>query len=98
VAHVAELEDRLACAQLVETTEPSASRDQVRFGATDTVRSEGGGERSYEIVGVDEADIATGRVAFVAPLARAPLGKGVGDVVSLRTPRGEEDLEVVSIV
>jgi transcription elongation factor GreB len=98
VARVAELEDRLACAQLVEATQPSAPRDHVRFGATVTVRTEGGDERTYEVVGVDEADIATGRVAFVAPLARALLGKRVGDVVTLRTPRGEEELEVVSIV
>jgi transcription elongation factor GreB len=98
VARVAELENRLACAQLVAATEPSAARDDVRFGATVTVHSEGGGERTYEIVGVDEADIASGRVAFVAPLARALIGKRVGDVVSLRTPRGEEELEVVAIV
>lgn len=97
VARVAELEDRLARAQLVEATDPSTPRDHVHFGATVTVRSEGGGERTYEVVGVDEADIASGRVAFVAPLARALLGKVVGDVVTLRTPRGEEELEVVSI-
>jgi transcription elongation factor GreB len=48
-------------------------------------------------VGVDEADAASGRVAFVAPLARALLGKRVGDAVTLRTPRGEEELEVVAI-
>jgi transcription elongation factor GreB len=95
-ARVAELEDRLACVQLVEATEPSAS-DHVRFGATVTIRSEGGGERVYQIVGVDEADIAAGRVAFVAPLARALLGQRVGDVVTLRTPRGEEELELISI-
>jgi transcription elongation factor GreB len=98
VARVAEIEARLACAQVVDASEASAPRDQVRFGATVTVRSERGGERTYEVVGVDEADIATGRIAFVAPLARALLGKSVGDVVTLRTPRGEEELEVVSIV
>jgi len=97
VARVAELEDRLSCAQLVDATDASAPREHVHFGATVTVRSDGGGERTYEIVGVDEADIACGRVAFVAPLARALLGKGVGDVVTLRTPRGEEELEVITI-
>jgi transcription elongation factor GreB len=97
VARMEELEDRLASAQLVEAGDPSTPRDQARFGATVTVRSESGGDRTYQIVGVDEADIASGRVAFVAPLARALLGKGVGDVVTLRTPRGEEELEVISI-
>ena len=49
------------------------------------------------IVGVDEADATNGRIAFVAPLARALLGKRPGDVVTFRTPRGEEELEVVSV-
>ena len=97
-ARVAELEDRVACAQLVAAPEASEARDEVRFGATVTVRSEAGGERTYQIVGVDEADLATRRIAFVAPLARALLGKRVGDLVSLRMPRGEEEIEVVTIV
>jgi len=70
VARVAELEDRLSCARLVDAAGATAPREHVHFGATVTVRSEGAGERTYEIVGVDEADIGSGRVAFVAPLAR----------------------------
>jgi transcription elongation factor GreB len=98
-AHVAsgrirELEDRIASAVVVDGP---PSREEVRFGARVTVRGEEGGERTFEIVGVDEADVAEGRVAFVAPLSRALLGKRVGDVVTLRTPRGEEELEVVAI-
>jgi transcription elongation factor GreB len=96
VARLAELEDRLACAELVDA-DAATPRAHVHFGATVTVRAGSGGERTYEIVGVDEADVGSGRVAFVAPLARALLGKGVGDVVTLRTPRGEEELEVLSI-
>jgi len=69
VARVAELEDRL-CARLVDATDASVPREHVQFGATVTVRSDTGAERTYEIVGVDEADIGSGRVAFVAPLAR----------------------------
>ncbi len=92
---IRELEERLASAIVVEGG--TLARDEVRFGARVTVRGETGGERHYEIVGVDEADAASGRVAFVAPLARALLGKRVGDAVTLRTPRGEEELEVVAI-
>ncbi len=92
---VRELEERIASAVVVD---PSAHpRDEVRFGARVTVRGESGGERHYEIVGVDEADAAHGRVAFMAPVARALLGKRVGEAVTLRTPRGEEELEVVAI-
>ena len=70
MARVAELEDRLSCARLVDATDASVPREHVQFGATVTVRSDTGAERTYEIVGVDEADIGSGRVAFVAPLAR----------------------------
>jgi transcription elongation factor GreB len=93
-ARIRELDERIASAVLVESAPP---RDEVRFGARVTVRGESGEERTFEIVGVDEADVAEGRVAFVAPLARALLGKRKGDAVTLRTPRGEEELEVVAI-
>lgn len=56
-----------------------------------------GADRRLEIVGIDEADAAHGRVAFTAPIARAILGRGVGDTVALDTPRGKDLLEVVSI-
>ena len=68
----------------------------MRFGAHVRVESEEG-ERRYQIVGVDEADAARGRIAFVSPLARALLGRRVGDVVRVRLPRGEQELEVVAI-
>lgn len=93
-ARLAELGDRIASARLVDMAEQA--RDEVRFGATVTVESDAGEER-YRIVGVDEADAARGRIAFIAPLARALLGKQVGDVALVRTPAGEAELEVVAI-
>jgi transcription elongation factor GreB len=94
-ARLRELDERISSAVLVD---PRAHPPgEVRFGARVTVRGEGGGERHYEIVGVDEADAAHGRVAFVAPLARALLGTRVGEVVVVRTPRGDEELEVTAI-
>ena len=89
-----DLEERIASAVLVNPSDHP--RDEVRFGARVTVRGETG-ERTYEIVGVNEADVEEGRIAFTAPFARALLGKRVGDEVTLRTPRGEEDLEVLAI-
>jgi transcription elongation factor GreB len=47
-----------------------------------------GEERRLAIVGIDEADVAHGRVAFTAPIARVILGRGVGDTAALDTPRG----------
>jgi len=89
---LAELDERLASAQVVEV----ASKDVVRFGARVTVSGEGG-EETYRIVGVDEADPAKGDVAFTSPIARALLGHEIGDEVVVKTPRGNETLEIVAI-
>ena len=94
-----ELTARIASAELVD---PSGQpRDVVRFGARVTLRTASGDregeERRLEIVGIDEADAAHGRVAFTAPIARAILGRGVGDTAVLHSPRGQELLEVMSI-
>jgi len=88
------LEQRIASAELVPL--PPEPRDTVRFGAS--VRVEGEADvRCYRIVGVDEADASRGRIAFVSPLARALLGRAVGDQVRLRAPRGEQELEIVAV-
>jgi transcription elongation factor GreB len=61
------------------------------------VRDDAGRDRSYQIVGVDEADPSSGRITFVAPLARALLGRSLGESLSVRTPHGEEELDIVEI-
>jgi transcription elongation factor GreB len=93
-ARRAELEQRLASAEVVPAPDPPS--DTVRFGATVTVEGESGARR-YAIVGVDEADASRGLIAFVSPLARALLGRSVGDTVRLQAPRGDEELEIVAI-
>lgn len=93
---IQELKARLASAVLVDPSERRSS-DEVRFGARVMVQGDSPQPRQIDIVGVDEADATSGRIAFVAPLARALLGKRPGDVVTFRTPRGEEELEVVSV-
>lgn len=70
---------------------------QVFFGATVTVLAEDGKERTVSIVGVDELDPARGRVSWISPIATALLKASVGDVVTLRTPRGNEELEILDI-
>ena len=92
---IAELEGRIASAEPVDAT--VGLPGVVRFGARVTVRGEDGAERSYRLVGVDEANASEGRVAFLSPLARAVLGKRVGDVAAWRSPRGEEELELVAV-
>lgn len=89
----AALAERIASAELVP---PPPSADVVRFGATVTVAGEAG-RRRYRLVGVDEADATRADIAFVAPLARALLGRAAGDVVRFRSPRGEEELEITAV-
>jgi transcription elongation factor GreB len=96
---LSDLTARIASADVVDARRQS--HDTVRFGAHVTLRTvdgeRQGEERRIQIVGVDEADAAHGRVAFTAPIARAILGCEVGDIALLDTPRGEESLQVVSI-
>ena len=71
--------------------------DRVYFGATVTVADESGAEQTVSIVGVDELNPTRGRVSWLSPIATALLKGSVGDVVTLRTPRGTEELEIVAI-
>jgi transcription elongation factor GreB len=94
-ARVAELEERVRTATLVDPS--SQPKDEVRFGARVVVRGESGIERRYQLVGIDEADAPQGKIAFIAPLARALLGKKLGETAVVHTPQGEEELKVLSI-
>ena len=93
------LTERLGSAKVVDPAGQPAK--EVRFGATVTLRTLGGGkagqERQFTIVGVDEADIAAGKVAFVAPIARAVLGAKLQQQVGLKLGPQEEVVEVVGI-
>ena len=86
--------------ELAEVVDPAQRKecDQVFFGATVTVCDAEGCENTYSIVGVDEADVAGGRISWVSPLARALLKLREGDVAQLHTPTGVNELEVIRIV
>ena len=92
-ARRAALEARIASAEPVP---PPPDRVEVRFGATVVIESEAG-QRQYSIVGVDEADATRGKIAFVSPLARALLGRSVGDTFELRKPSGLETFTIESV-
>lgn len=84
----------------VQVVDPSrqARRDAVYFGATVTyARAVDDAEATVTIVGIDEAEAGAGRVAWVAPVARALLGARIGDTRRIRTPAGTEEIEVVAI-
>lgn len=71
--------------------------DQAFFGATVTVSNQQGVEHTYSIVGVDEADAGRGLISWVSPLARALLKAREGDSVTLQTPGGLEELDVLEV-
>ena len=71
--------------------------DQVFFGATVTYANEKDERRTVKIVGVDEVDPGRGHVSWISPIARALLRAHEGDVVRMRTPSGEEEIEIVTV-
>jgi transcription elongation factor GreB len=91
------LRKRLELAEVVDPAQ-RVNCNQVFFGATVTVCDANGCESKYSIVGVDEADAAAGRISWVSPLARALLKLSEGDVATLRTPTGINELEVVNVM
>ena len=88
------LSKRLDVAVVVDNA--GKTHQRVHFGATVTIAYESGDEREVTIVGVDELD-GDMRVSWRAPLARALLSAKVGDTVTLRAPRGSEQLEIVAV-
>jgi len=89
------LNQRVDSAEIVDNA--GKDHERVYFGATVTFADEEGGERTVSIVGVDEIDVARGRVSWISPIATALLKGTVGDVVTLRAPRGNEEIEILEI-
>ncbi len=93
---LAELEDKIARAEVIDVSKLSGS--VVKFGATVTLADEETDEeQTFRIVGEDEADIKDGRLSVTSPLARALIGKGQGESVEVSTPRGNRSYEVVTV-
>ena len=94
-ARISELQNSLQSAVVVEP--PAVPDDQVRFGATVTVREKSGSETVYRIVGVDETDFDRGWVSWLSPVAKALVNARVGQRVRLKLPSGDQELEVVRV-
>ncbi|OIQ92524.1 transcription elongation factor GreA [mine drainage metagenome] len=93
---ITELEDIISRAQVIDAS--TLSGDMVRFGATVTLADEDSDEEPvYQIVGAHEADIRSGRLSVHAPLARALIGKHIGDTVEVSTPGGSKSYEIVDV-
>jgi transcription elongation factor GreA len=95
-ARVAELEDKLSRAEIIDTAKLSG--DTVKFGATVTLEDEDSGEKvKYKIVGDTEANVRDGKVSISSPIARALIGKSKGDTAEVTTPKGSRSYEVLKI-
>ncbi|HKW55378.1 MAG TPA: transcription elongation factor GreB [Stellaceae bacterium] len=90
------LAKRIEIAAVVDPAQ-QRNREQVFFGATVRYARADGSENTVEIVGADEIDEGGGRISWVSPMARALRAAREGDEVTVRTPAGEERLEIVEI-
>lgn len=95
-AKVADLEDKLGRADVIDPT--SMSGKTVKFGATvRLVDEDTDDEVTYKIVGDLEADVRNGKVSISSPIARALIGKSVGDSVEVTTPKGSRSYEILKV-
>ena len=93
---IGEIEDKLSRAQIIDVSKLQGK--DVKFGATVTLADEETDEKkTYQIVGETESDISAGLLSVASPLARAIIGKKVGDSVEVATPGGAKDYEIVKV-
>jgi transcription elongation factor GreA len=94
---IKEIEARLSAAEVIDVAQLPAS-DRVVFGATVELEDQDSGNAvSYQIVGEDEADIRTGRISFASPIARALIGKRLGEVAEVAAPGRTCSYEIIAV-
>jgi transcription elongation factor GreA len=94
---IADLEGKLGAAQIIDPTLLDAE-GRIVFAATVMLEDLGSGENvTYQIVGVDEADLKESKVSITSPIARALIGKYAGDVVEVQAPSGVREYEVLEV-
>jgi transcription elongation factor GreB len=90
------LAKRIESAEMVDP-ERQKNRDQVFFGATVAYARKDNTQQKVTIVGIDEAELAAGKISWLSPVARALMKARVGEIIEFRTPSGPETVEVLSI-
>ncbi len=95
---IREIDGKLSHAQVIDVTRLNAD-GRVVFGSTVLLLDEDDeAEITYQIVGDDEAEIREGRISYTSPIARALIGKREGDAVSVRTPAGDLNYEILEVL
>ena len=93
---VLELEDKISRAEVIDLSKLSGK--DIKFGAKVTLADEDTDEeKTYQIVGADEGDVANGLISVTSPLARALIGKTTGDSIEVNTPGGSKAYEVLKV-
>ena len=91
---IQDIESKLSLCQVVDISQMPEG-DRVIFGSAVTIiNTETDEELTYRIVGDDEADVKAGKISYQSPIARALIGKEIGDVVNVHTPGGEVEYEI----
>jgi len=93
---ITELEDKIRRSDVIDVS--NIKNDRIVFGATIELFDENSGkELNYQIVGIDEANVEKGLISINSPVARALMGKKIGDSVNVKTPGGEMSYEILKI-
>lgn len=91
---IADIQSKLATADVINPSEIKS--DRVVFGATVSLTDiETNEQVTYQIVGIDEADVKAGKISIMSPIARALIGKKSGDQVVVHSPKGEREYEIL---
>ncbi|PLX92343.1 MAG: transcription elongation factor GreB [Desulfuromonas sp.] len=92
------LSKRMDAAIIIDpVSQKAVAGERVLFGCTVTIENEDAEQKVLSIVGVDEIDSVRGRISWVSPMGRALLGSSEGDVVTVKTPNGNREYEVVEV-
>ncbi|MBM4329136.1 MAG: transcription elongation factor GreA, partial [Deltaproteobacteria bacterium] len=96
-ARIRDLQERLATCEVIDLRNRQAT-DRIVFGATVTLEDVDSSEqKSYQLLGQDEADISRGTISVTSPLGRALIGKQAEDVVEVKTPNGLRTYEIIDV-
>ena len=94
---IAELEDVISRAQVIDPA--TLSHEKIVFGATVKLSDTDSGEEiTYQIVGIHESDVKAGKISIESPLAKSLIGKVVDDLVTMRTPGGTKEFEILEVL
>lgn len=92
---ISEIQGKIAGAEVIDPSQIKS--DRIVFGATVTLMDTETEEQiTYQIVGFDEADVKKGMISIMSPIARAMIGKAAGDIITVQSPKGDKEFEVIS--